>query len=309
MKQKKAQKRISLAELSSPTIPEAIAYFLTAKRAENVGKRSLKLYEYHLGRFAKFAESEGISLIENVNSFLVSAYLASVADNWKPSTCHIAFRNIRTLTYWYEDFADSNYRSPCRKMRAPKIPKNKKPTVDLETFRTLLSGCIGRNADRDKALLLFAFDSAMRMNEIRELNIENVDLITGRVEILHGKGDKFGVTNVSAPTLRALRKYLKTRSVARGVEPLFAASTGTRFTIRGLSSVLTRIQERTGINVHGFHSFRRGFGTEFIRNGGDISTLQKIYRHSDVSTTISYLGLTDDDITRAHNAASPVVRL
>ena len=215
MKQKKAQKRISLAALSSPTIPETIAYFLTAKRAENVGKRSLKLYEYHLGRFAKFAESEGISLIENVNSFVISAYLASVADNWKPSTCHIAFRNIRTLTYWYEDFTDGDYKSPCRKMRAPKIPKNKKPTVNLETFRALLNGCIGRNADRDKALLLFAFDSAMRMNEIRELNIENVDLITGRVEILHGKGDKFGITNVSAPTLRALRKYLKSREIGR----------------------------------------------------------------------------------------------
>lgn len=309
MKQKKAQKRISLAALSSPTILEAIAYFLTAKRAENVGKRSLKLYEYHLGRFAKFAESEGVSLIENVNSFVISAYLASVADNWKPSTCHIAFRNIRTLTYWYEDFTDGDYKSPCRKMRAPKIPKNKKPTVNLETFRALLNGCIGRNADRDKALLLFAFDSAMRMNEIRELNIENIDSITGRVEILHGKGDKFGITNVSAPTLRALRAYLKTRSVARGDEPLFAASTGARLTIRGLSSVLTRIQQRAGINVHGFHSFRRGFGTEFIRNGGDLSTLQKIYRHSDVSTTISYLGLTDDDITRAHNAASPVARL
>lgn len=309
MKQKNAQKRISLAALSSPTIPEAIAYFLTAKRAENVGKRSLKLYEYHLQRFAEFAETEGISLIENVNSFVISAYLANAADNWKPSTCHIAFRTLRTFTYWYEDFTDGDYKSPCRKLRAPKIPKNKKPTVNVDDFRSLLNGCVGKNAVRDKALLLFAFDSAMRKNEIRELNIENIDLITGRVEILHGKGDKFGITYVTAPTLRALRKYLKTRSVARGDEPLFAASTGTRLTIRGLSSILTRIQERAGINVHGFHSFRRGFGTEFIRNGGDVSTLQKIYRHSDVSTTISYLGLTDDDITRAHNAASPVARL
>ena len=98
MKQKNAQKRLSLAAFTSPTISDAITYFLTAKRAENVGKNTLKLYEYHLGRFAKFAESEGISLIENVNSFVISAYLASVADNWKPSTCHIAFRNIRTLT-------------------------------------------------------------------------------------------------------------------------------------------------------------------------------------------------------------------
>nr|DAN48710.1 MAG TPA: SITE SPECIFIC RECOMBINASE XERD [Bacteriophage sp.] len=309
MEQKNAQKHISLTALSSPTVNDAISFFLTAKRAENVGKKTLQLYEYHLDRFAKFAESAGISLIENVNSFVISAYLASVADNWKPSTCHIAFRNIRTLTYWYEDFSDGDYKSPCRKMRAPKIPKNKKPTVNLETFRALLNGCIDRNAARDKALLLFAFDSAMRKNEIRELNIENVDLITGRVEILHGKGDKFGITYVSAPTLRALRKYLKTRSVAGGDEPLFATSTGTRFTIRGLSSVLIRIQQRAGINVHGFHSFRRGFGTEFIRNGGDLSTLQKIYRHSDISTTVSYLGLTDDDITRAHNAASPVARL
>ena len=142
MKQKKAQKRISFAALSSPTIPEAIAYFLTAKRAENIGKRSLKLYEYHLGRFAKFAESADVSLIENVNSFVISAYLASVADNWKPSTCHIAFRNIRTLTYWYEDFTDGDYKSPCRKMRVLKISKNKKPTVNLETFRALLNECI-----------------------------------------------------------------------------------------------------------------------------------------------------------------------
>lgn len=309
MKQKTPQKCISLAALSSPTIPETIAYFLTAKRAENVGKNTLKLYEYHLQRFAEFTESEGISLIKNVNSLVVSAYLASVTDNWKPSTCHIAFRTLRTFTYWYEDFSDGDYKSPCRKLRAPKIPKNKKPTVDVDDFRALLSGCVGKNAVRDKALLLFAFDSAMRKNEIRELNIENVDLITGRVEILHGKGDKFGITHVSAPTLRALRKYLKTRSVARGDEPLFATSTGTRFTIRGLSSVLIRIQQRAGINVHGFHSFRRGFGTEFIRNGGDLSTLQKIYRHSDISTTVSYLGLTDEDITHAHNAASPVARL
>lgn len=309
MEQKNAQKHISFAQFCVLEIFAGIQHFLTAKRAENVSIKTLKLYKYHLTRFAEFAQARNISLLENINSLLVSEYISSLKDVWQPGTRHIAFRAIRTFTYWYEDFTDGEYHSPCHKLRAPKLPKNKKPTVDLETFRQLLSGCEGKTRHRDKALLMFAFDSAMRMNEIRELNIKDVNLMSGRIEILHGKGDKYGVTYISSPTLKALRAYLKTRRKISESDPLFTTFFEQRISVNGLTSILSRIQKRAGIDVHGFHAFRRGFGTEFIRNGGDLSTLQKIYRHADVSTTVTYLGLTDDDVQRAHNASAPILRL
>lgn len=311
MVRKSRKKDVSLVENDTNTQTElltAINNFLIVKRSEAISPKTLKLYTYHLFRFAKYTETKGIKFIEEIDSMIISSYIADVSTIWKASSCHIAYRNIRALTYWYEDFVDDSWKSPFHKLHSPKVPKSKKPTVDIAQFKQLLSGCVGTNAKRDKAILMLAFDSALRKSEIINLNIEDVDLLTGHIEVLHGKGNKYGIAYVSKLTLRSIRAYLRERGKYNNYEPLFISNAG-RFTEAGFSNLLNRVQKRAGINIHGFHSLRRGFGTEFIRNGGDLSALQKIYRHSDISTTVIYLGLNDEDIDRAHSQSSPINRL
>ena len=88
-----------------------------------------------------------------------------------------------------------------------------------------------------------------------------------------------------------------------------AGRTPPSHTEQGLTSLLKRVQKRARIDIHGFHSLRRGFAREFIVNGGGMFQLQQLMGHEDISTTQNYVGLDEKDIEQAHRKASPMNRL
>jgi len=308
----KTKKNISLVNLiniSSVKFCDIAEMFLLAKRAELLSMRSIQLYEYQLNLFDKFLRQKNISLVSEITMYVLQSYISELAQTHKPRTCHISFRVLRTLTYWFENYTNGDYVSPMHKMRAPKLPKDKKSSCNLDDFSRLLSGCDGCNEKRDKALLMLAFDSGLRKGEIIALNIENIDAVTGRIEVICGKGDKYRTAFISQPTLRAIREYLKERGNLNDYDPLFTSTRDIRFSEQGLTSLLKRVQKRARIDIHGFHSLRRGFAREFIVNGGGMFQLQQLMGHEDISTTQNYVGLDEKDIEQAHRKASPMNRL
>jgi hypothetical protein len=81
---------------------------------------------------------------------------------------------------------------------------------------------------------------------------------------------------------------------------------GEGLTYWGLNEVIRRRAKAAKVKKPGLHDFRRAFALNFLRNGGDIFTLQSLMGHADLQVLRRYLAQTNDDLREAHRKASPV---
>jgi integrase/recombinase XerD len=151
----------------------------------------------------------------------------------------------------------------------------------------------------------------LRASEFSSLRISDVDLVTGRVIIRTGKegGAKGGqgrIVFVGNEIRRSLWKYLKDRPDAHDPEaPLFLNNQQQPYCRNSLRLFITKLGKRLGIKAHP-HKFRHTFAINYLRNGGDVFTLQDLLGHHSLEMVRHYARLAEVDIAAAHKRASPV---
>lgn len=176
------------------------------------------------------------------------------------------------------------------------------------------------SARRDKALILFLLDTGCRISEVIGLRMDALDL-EGNEALVHGKGDKSRLVVYSDTTGDALFEYLakrgvlanKTRNGRRanpgrdpGDIPVFAARGGRPLSRSAALTLIYRIADRAGVQNAHPHRFRHTFAISWLRNDGDIYTLQRTLGHASLDTVRRYLKIASVDVHRVHRRASPV---
>jgi len=298
-------------------LDRAIDYFLAAKEAEGLSPQTTKTYASHLFKFARTMPEVGEA--EDIDKFTVTGYIAKMqADGaMKPVSVNTQTRSLRVFCKWLEDEGLINV-SPFRAAKNPvKMPRFEKRPVDIITdddFRGLLRTCedksVGRNR-RDEAILMFLFDTGVRVGELVALKKDDLDMKRRTARVI-GKGRKWRTVFFSPQTAIALQRYLQRQNaVERESEVVFCGWRGKAMTTFGVHQMLATRAERAGVVSRvNPHTFRHTFATNFLRMGGDVSSLQRILGHSDVSTTIrNYAHLVDDDLSKAHDRFSPMSRV
>jgi integrase/recombinase XerD len=161
-------------------------------------------------------------------------------------------------------------------------------------------------AERDRAIILLLLDTGMRASEMCELEIHEVKLEARHVKVF-GKGDKERVLPFSASTGKAIWHYLSVRRRdALANAPLFLGRNGQPMTRSGLLQLLTKMGKRAGVLDTHPHRFRHTFAINFLRNGGNIYTLQAMLGHTTLDMVRKYLTIAQADVQAAHRLASPV---
>lgn len=160
-------------------------------------------------------------------------------------------------------------------------------------------------ADRNRAIILLLLDTGLRASELCSLKIADVDLRNYHFKVI-GKGSKERLIPFSPRTGQAIWKYLASRKDSRPKDALFTTSHGRALDRTQLSKQLQHIAVRAGVlNVHP-HRFRHTFAINYLRNGGDIFSLQMILGHSTLEMERRYLALAQADVDNGHRRASPV---
>lgn len=161
------------------------------------------------------------------------------------------------------------------------------------------------HSERNRALILFLLDTGVRNDELCKIRIRDVDKRNQRVYIM-GKGAKERHVPFGNRTHQALWRYLATRENVKPEDPLFMLQTGKAFKRYRLLDLLQDIGTRAGVTDVTVHRFRHAFAINYLRNGGDPYTLQKILGHSTLEMTKRYLAIAQTDVEEVHKRASPV---
>jgi integrase/recombinase XerD len=181
--------------------------------------------------------------------------------------------------------------------------------VDIEWWKAFKS--VSMSEQRTKFMALLILDSGLRAEECIALQECDIAWNASRLWVGKGKGGANREAPLSTDGKKFLRQFLTLtipyRSAA-GATPVFLAKTGNSVTYRNSLRDLKKLAARAGTPWVSWHSFRRTFATQYLRNGGLLTDLQQILGHKDIRTTILYVGDGIDEIAALHDQISPLAR-
>lgn len=142
---------------------------------------------------------------------------------------------------------------------------------------------------KHKAIVFIAYSSGLRVSEVVNLKIKDVDTQRMTLFIERAKGKKDRIVNLSPLVLDILRAYIK-QSKPRPVKYLFEGDTpGQPYSIRSAQQVFAAARKKAGINKSvSFHALRHSFATHLLEKGVDIRYIKDLLGHFDIKTTERY---------------------
>ena len=142
------------------------------------------------------------------------------------------------------------------------------------------------NNEKHKTMLMLAYATGLRLQEIINLKIKDINSARMVINVIRAKGKKDRQAILSEKLLVQLRKYFK---LYRPKEWLFEGQAGKQYGYRSLQLVFQQAKERNGIQIPGgIHTMRHSFATHLLENGTDIRLIQELLGHNSIKTTIRY---------------------
>jgi integrase/recombinase XerD len=314
-------------------LSEALEGFLLSRRAGGFSLSTIALDRYVLHQVIAFLEDPEVKSITLKD---LNRYFVYLQDDYVPKrkngsearlsggTLQNHWKSIRAFFTWAVTDLRLKKR-PDELLRLPdNNPKEIHPLNQVEVKALLKEAEITREAnpgnrnsfrmrrrtaDRDLALLLVLLDCGIRSGEAGRCLVEDYDPKSGELQIRpfgnSRRKTKSRTVYLGKAAQRALWRYLATRKDLQPDDPLFLSSTNRPMDSNSIRLLLVDLGDKAGIkNVHP-HRFRHSFAIEFLRNGGDVFSLQRLLGHTSLEMVQRYLELSSADAQAAHRRASP----
>lgn len=160
---------------------------------------------------------------------------------------------------------------------------------------------------RDKALLETMYASGLRVSEIVDLRVTDVNTEIGYLRCL-GKGNKERVVPINSQAGNAINTYIEHgRKLLNPKEDwLFVNYTGGKLTRDGVRRIIQKIAKDAGIDKKiSPHTLRHCFATHLLEGGADLRSLQEMLGHANISTTQIYTHVTSERLKEIHSKFHP----
>jgi len=167
-----------------------------------------------------------------------------------------------------------------------------------------------RSGIRDKAILLLLYSTGLRVSELVNLNVTDVNLKTGEFAVI-GKGRKVRTVYLSETAKNSLSRYLSVRK--DNFKPLFLRYSGKpldsndpegdnlRLNARSIQRMVKKYVSFAGISIDATpHTLRHSFATSLLSQGADLRSVQELLGHSNLSTTQIYTHVTNKKLKEVH---------
>ncbi len=166
---------------------------------------------------------------------------------------------------------------------------------------------------RDRAILELLYATGVRVSELVQLNLRDIDFKNKLVRVL-GKRRKERIVPFGEPATRALRDYLTIRenfllnapAGRRDAQPLILNYQGTRMTTRSVGRLVEKyIRQCAGIHDISPHALRHSFATHLLDSGADLRDIQELLGHARLSTTQIYTHVSMEKLIEVYDKAHP----
>lgn len=224
-------------------------------------------------------------------------------QDYSTGTKNQYFRAVKQLFKWLS--SEGLYNNISDNIKGFKInDTNKKEAFNEYDIKKILSDIDlnSKNGYRDKSIILLMVTGGLRISEVANINIQDIEIIKGQmVCYIKGKNhtEKDTFIKIIPEVAECINKYLKTRSNIKPNQPLFTSNSNRVKDIRLNSDTISRICKRA-FKKSGYisnkltaHSLRHTSNTLLFKSGADLYKVQRHARHKDPKTTEIYLHIND----------------
>jgi site-specific recombinase XerD len=218
--------------------------------------------------------------IGELNKEHIQSYLLWLITNRRYSEAHV-HTAINAIKFYYEHVEG-------RGKEFYDLPRPKKPVklpgiLAEEEIMELFHGI--KNL-KHKALLMTSYSAGLRVSELVNLRMDDIDSKRMMIHVRQGKGKKDRMLPLSVRLLDVLREYYK---AYRPAKYLFEGRNGKPYSTRSAQDVLAEGKRRVGIRKRGsIHSLRHSYATHLLEAGSDIRYIQALLGHNNLNTTMRY---------------------
>ena len=186
---------------------------------------------------------------------------------------------------------------PKKKMILPKVISEEK----------ILKGLLAVENLKHKTLLLLAYSAGMRVSEVIQLKLTDINSDRMQITINEAKGKKDRVVTLSETILLLLRDYYKEYKPKKW---LFEGQyPGEHYSARSAQSIFKDAYKNLQLpSTASFHSLRQSYATHLLENGTDITYIQKLLGHNDIKTTLRYTHVSNKDIGKIESPLDKLMR-
>lgn len=280
-------------EIDYATNDSYMEMFLTAKQIEGCSSRTIHYYKTTIEHLLDNIDIPLRKMTTEMLRIYLSDYQAR--NDCSNVTIDNIRRNLSSFFSWLEE-EDHILKSPIRRIHKIKTKTVVKEVISDENIEILRDNC---NVMRDLAIIDLLFSTGMRVGELVNLDIEDIDF-EERECIVYGKGDKERKVYFDARTKLHLQKYIASRGDNNKALFVTMNAPYERLQISGVETRLRELGRKLDIDKIHPHKFRRTMATRAIDKGMPIEQVQKLLGHQQIDTTMQYAMVNQNNVKTSH---------
>ncbi|QKZ02491.1 MULTISPECIES: tyrosine recombinase XerC [Pseudomonas] len=283
------------------------AYCAHLRSERQVSDHTLQAYRRDLDKVLAFCEKEELREWGALDIQHLRRLVARLHQQGQSSRSLARLLSAVRGLYRYLNREGICNHDPANGLSPPKGERRLPRTLDTDRALQLLEGAVEDDflAHRDQAMLELFYSSGLRLSELTNLNLEQLDLADGLVQV-HGKGSKTRVLPVGRKAREALQQWLPLRGLSNPADDaVFVSQQGRRLGPRAIQLRVKAAGERElGQNLHP-HMLRHSFASHLLESSQDLRAVQEMLGHADIATTQIYTHLDFQHLATVYDSAHP----
>ena len=278
------------------------------KTLQYLSPHTQKAYQRDLNYLSQFCDSQEINRWQDIDGRQVQGFVA-----WRHRqgiSGRSLQRNLSAVRAFYRYLINQGIakQNPANGVLAPKSARRLPKVLDVDQTIQLVE--IDEDdplAIRDRAILELMYSSGLRLSELINLDMNEIDFSDALVTVT-GKGKKTRTVPVGRHAVKALKAWLKRRNhfADDNETAIFVSRRGQRISARNIQQRLKQWAIKQGLANHVHpHMLRHSFASHLLESSGDLRAVQELLGHADISTTQIYTHLDFQHLAKVYDKAHP----
>ncbi len=293
-------------------VEEQLERYMTHLRVQkDASPYTLRNYSHEITQFLDFLKGEGVGSWDDVDRQVLRRYLLWLRkEGYVEASMARKLSELRSFCRYLvqEGVLESN---PIEVVSSPKLPKRLPRYLKMDEIEALLNApdVSTPQGQRDKAILELLYGAGIRLSELVNLNLNDLNLSMGQM-LVWGKGGKERVALLGEPAIRALRMYIndgrEELAARKTTDALFLNRFGGRLSRRSIGLILDKYSKLAGLwKKVTPHLLRHTFATHMLEGGAGLRVVQELLGHAQPTTTEIYTHVTPSRLREVYMRTHP----